>query len=96
MRIVSRPRYPSPVAPAEAADVLDRACASPNHEFWPCEMSLVDEQVIDRTRMHGPRQVTDAYLLALAVSRGGRFVTFQQSVVLSAVSGVTPAHLTVL
>jgi predicted nucleic acid-binding protein len=76
--------------------VLDRACASPHHEFWPCEMSLVDEQVIDRTRMHGPRQVTDAYLLALAVSRGGRFVTFQQSVVLSAVSGVTPAHLTVL
>jgi hypothetical protein len=33
VRIVSRPRYPSPVAPAEAADVLGRACASPHHEF---------------------------------------------------------------
>ena len=75
---------------------VGRACASPNHEFWPCELSLVDDQVIDRTRMHGPRQVTDAYLLALAVGRGGRFVTFDQSVVLSAVSGATPTHLTVL
>ena len=96
VRIVSQPRYPSPVAPAEAVDVLGRACASPHHEFWLCEVSLVDDQVIDRTRVHGPRQVTEAYLLALAVGRGGRFVTFGQSVVLSAVSGATPAHLTVL
>ena len=93
---MSRPQYPSPVAPAEAVDVLDRACASPHHEFWRCEVSLVDDQVIDRTRVHGPRQVTDAYLLALAVGRGSRFVTFHRSVVLSAVSGATPAHLTVL
>ena len=93
---MSRLRYPSPVAPAEAVDVLGRACASPHHEFWPCEVSLVDEQVIDRTRVHGPRQVTDAYLLALAVGRGGQFVTFDQSVVLSAVPGATPTHLTVL
>ena len=70
--------------------------ASPHHEFWLCEVSLVDEQVINRTRVHGPRQVIDAYLLALAVGRGGRFVTFERSVVLSAVSGATPAHLTVL
>jgi len=34
--------------------------------------------------VHGPRQVIDAYLLALAVGRGGRFVTFDRSVVLSA------------
>ena len=33
VRIVNRPRYPSPVALAEAVDVLDRACASPHHEF---------------------------------------------------------------
>jgi len=96
VRTLSRPRYPSPVAPAEAAAALGRACASPHHEFWLCEVSLVDDQVIDRTRVHGPRQVTDAYLLALAVGRGGRFVTFDRSVVLSAVSGATPAHLTVL
>jgi len=96
VRIVSQPRYPSPVAPAEAIDVLGRACASPHHEFWPCEVSLLEERVVDRTRVHGPRQVTDAYLLALAVGRGGRFVTFDRSVALSAVPGATQAHLTVL
>ncbi len=96
VRIVSQPRYPSPVAPTEALDALGRACASPHHEFWRCEVSLVDEQAIDRTRVHGPRQVTDAYLLALAVGRDGRFVTFDRSVVLSAVPAATPAHLTVL
>ncbi len=96
VRIVSQPRYPSPVAPAEAVDVLGRACTSPHHEFWSCEVSLLDDRVVDRTRVHGPRQVTDAYLLALAVCRGGRFITFDQSVVLSAVPRATPSHLTVL
>ena len=96
VRIVSQPRYPSPVAPTEAVEVLAGACASPHHEFWPCEVSLLDERVVDRTRVHGSRQVTDAYLLALAVCRGGRFVTFDRSVVMSAVPRATPEHLTVL
>lgn len=96
VRIVSQPRYPSPVSPAEAMTVLSQACASAHHEFWPCEVSLLDELVVDRTRVHGARQVTDAYLLALSVRRGGKFVTFDQPVALSAVRGATPAHLTVL
>jgi toxin-antitoxin system PIN domain toxin len=70
VRIVSRPRYPSPVAPAEAVDVLGRACASPHHEFWPCEVSLVDDQVIDRTRVHGPRQELHVVIEATGVERG--------------------------
>lgn len=96
LRIVSQPRYPSPVAPAVAADLLQRACSTPHHEFWPCDISLLDEQLVDRTRIHGPRQVTDAYLLALGVRRGGRFVTFDRSIVLSAVVTATQEHLVVL
>ena len=33
------------------------------------------------------KQVTDTYLLALAVANGGRFVTVDQSITLSAVPG---------
>jgi len=66
------------------------------HEFWPCEASVLDEQIFDRSRIHGPRQVTDAYLLALATQREGRFVTFDQSVPLSAVPAAMPENLTVL
>jgi toxin-antitoxin system PIN domain toxin len=96
VRIVSQPRYPSPVAPAQAVDLLEQACTTSYHEFWPCEISVLDGGVIDRNRVHGPRQVTDAYLLALATARGGRFVTFDHSVALSAVPAATPANLTVL
>jgi len=31
-------------------------------------------------RMLGPRQITDSYLLALAVVHGGRFVSFDQRI----------------
>jgi toxin-antitoxin system PIN domain toxin len=96
VRVMSQPRYPSPVAPAVISDLLEEACATPHHEFWQCEISLLDRHVVDRRRLHGPRQVTDAYLLALAVHRGGRFVTFDRSVVTSAVPGATAESLTVL
>lgn len=96
VRIVSQPRYPSPVPPARAVDLLEQACATSHHEFWPCAVSLVNAHVIDRSRVHRPRQVTDAYLLALATHHGGRFVTFDRSVALSAVPAATPDNLAIL
>ena len=42
VRVISQPRYPSPVSPAEAIDLLDQACAEPHHVFWPCDVSLLD------------------------------------------------------
>jgi predicted nucleic acid-binding protein len=44
----------------------------------------------------GPRQVTDAYLLALAVERNGRFVTFDQRISLDAATGAKRRHCVVL
>jgi uncharacterized protein len=96
VRVISQPRYPSPVSPAEAIDLLGRARASEHHEFWPCEISLLDPNIVDRSRLHGPRQVTDAYLLALAAARDGRFVTFDRSLSISAVRGATEDHLAVV
>lgn len=96
VRILSQPRYPGAVAPSVAADLLEGACSTPHHEFWPSEVSVLDRTAVDRTRVHGPRQVTDTYLLALAVHRGGRFVTFDRSIVLSAVPAATAEHVVVL
>lgn len=96
VRVLSQPRYPSPVSATEAIELLGRARASGHHAFWPCDVSLLDEAVVDRSRLHGPRQVTDAYLLALAVRHDGRFVTFDRSVSLSSVPDATPDHLTVV
>ncbi len=96
VRIISQPRYPSPVLPAEAIGLLSEPCGSDHHEFWSCDVSLLDASVVDSSRLHGPRQVTDAYLLALAIAHGGRFVTFDRSLSLSSVRGASEEHLTVL
>ncbi|MHB1639036.1 MAG: type II toxin-antitoxin system VapC family toxin [Candidatus Dormibacteria bacterium] len=96
VRIISQPRYPSPIAPAEAIELLARACASGDHQFWSCDVCLLDQRIVDRSRLYGPRQVTDAYLLALAVAHDGRFITFDQSIALPSVHGATADHITVL
>lgn len=96
IRVISQPRYPSPVSPSEAMRRLRRATSGEFHEFWPCELSLLDERRVDPTRIHGPRQVTDAYLLALAVSKGGRFVTFDASVPRGSVPGASRESLVVI
>jgi toxin-antitoxin system PIN domain toxin len=96
VRIISQARYPSPVSPAEAAGLLARACGGGHHEFWTCEVSLLDPRIVDPSRLHSPRQVTDAYLLALAHAHDGRLVTFDRSVSVATVYGATDDHLTVL
>lgn len=58
--------------------------------------ALLDADRVDPSRVHGPRQVTDVYLLALAVEHGGRFVTFDGSIPRSAATGAEPGHLVVL
>ena len=75
---------------------LARACTEDAHEFWSCDVSLVDPAVADVSRLLGPKQVTDTYLLALAVAHGGRLVTFDEHVALTAVVGATEDRLTVL
>jgi hypothetical protein len=42
------------------------------------------------------RQVTDVYLLALAVAKGGRLVTLDRSIAIKAVPGANTKNLLVL
>ena len=44
----------------------------------------------------GSRQVTDVYLLALAVQQDGRLVTLDRAVALKAVPGSKARHLVVI
>jgi predicted nucleic acid-binding protein len=59
-------------------------------------VSVLDQAVVRLDRIHGATQLTDAYLLALAVRQGGRLVTFDRAVPWQAVPGATAAHLVVL
>ncbi len=59
-------------------------------------MSILDRARIDHRQLHGPRQVTDGYLLALAAAFGGRFVTFDRTIPIAAVHDAADDDLTVI
>lgn len=96
VRILSHPGYPHPHPVAAVVERLGEACATPIHEFWPDDISLLDAGVVDPARVHGPRQLTDVYLFALAIRHRGQFVTFDTAVPRDAVKGADSAHLLVL
>jgi predicted nucleic acid-binding protein len=52
--------------------------------------------VINRERIFGPKQLTDIYLLALAVKHNGRLVTFDRAIPIAAVRGAKPHHAVVI
>lgn len=80
----------------ELVDHLTTFCASGHHEFWPDAVSLRDERSFDLSHARGHRQLTDVYLLGLAVKRRGRLVTFDQKVPLGAVRGARREMLEVV
>lgn len=96
VRIMSTPAYPNAQPAARVAQRLGAAVADASHEFWPDELSLLDGTSARWDRILSPRHVTDVYLLALAVRRGGTFVSFDRSVDLAAVPGASARHYTVL
>jgi toxin-antitoxin system PIN domain toxin len=96
VRIMSHPSYPNPLPVRAVIERLREAAGSPDHEFWPDHLSLLDPGTVDASRVHGPRQVTDVYLLALAVRRDGRFATFDDSVPFSAVKSAEKKHIVLL
>lgn len=96
VRIISQPRYPNPISVRAAIELLDTASSTSHHEFWTCDTSVTDGSAIERDRVHGTREVTDVYLLALAVSHGGRLVTLDRSISRSAVPSAEVDQLVVI
>lgn len=96
VRIMSSPSYPNSKPVQALVKRLGEACAERIHEFWPDEPSLLDSGMFDPTRIHGPRQITDVYLLGLATHHEGSFVTFDGRIPLEAVRKATDGNLVVL
>ncbi|NWG74866.1 MAG: PIN domain-containing protein [Rubrivivax sp.] len=93
IRVMSQPAYPSPLPAAQVAQRLAAAAAQPHHRFWPDSLSLLDDGRVHWDRLLGHRQVTDAYLLALAVEQRGRLVTLDRRIDTALVPGADARHL---
>lgn len=98
VRILGAPGYSAThrATPGQVAEGLRAITEGVDHAFWPDDVSVLDERCIDFTRLHGHRQISDAYLLALAVKHGGTLASFDAAVPLSAVRGATKKHLLAL
>ena len=92
---MSAPAYSAThrASPEQIADGLKGLAEELDHEFWPDDISMLDDTLVDFSRLHGHRQVTDAYLLALAVRRGGALASFDTAMPLTAVRGAGKKHL---
>jgi predicted nucleic acid-binding protein len=57
VRIMSHPGYPNALPVRAVMERLAEASTRNVHEFWPDDVSLLDTQVADCARIHGPRQI---------------------------------------
>lgn len=76
VRISSNPKIlPDAVSPRAACTMLQRLVAQPGHRYLPEAPALADLSAWPALGLVGHRQVTDGYLLSLAVHHGTRLAT---------------------
>jgi len=95
IRIFGSASYPyGPGTTSEARRVLHTFRSAPGHQFWPDDLSLADTHTFPNLPVSP--QLTDLYLLALAVKRGSKLATFDQRIDPALVTGGAAAlHLIV-
>jgi len=98
VRILSHPSYNKQKrsAPADIINLLKSFASRTDHQFWPEDITLRDEEIFSREYFLSSGQLTDIYLLALATKHEGKLVTFDQNISFNAVRIAKPQNLTVL
>ena len=96
LRISTQKSYPQPIRLADSMVLLRAWAVPPRHEFWPDDVSVLDPDIVEATRLLAAKQITDIYLLALAVRHGGRLVTLDRGISIAAVRGASAEHLVML
>ena len=80
VRIVSNPAFSrDALAPADAVALLRDNMNHPGHEYWTESLQLAPAVQAVEGALRGYRQLTDAYLLALASRRKGILATFDRN-----------------
>jgi hypothetical protein len=81
VRIVSNPAFSSDaLSPVEALALLGENLSHRDHQFWTDGLDVPGAVKALEARLQGYKQLTDAYLLALANRRKGVLATFDRGV----------------
>jgi len=79
LRILGSRKYPGgPGSPQAARPILAGLLATPGHQFWPDDLTLMAGGVFPN--LPTSEDITDVYLLALAVKHCARFATFDAGI----------------
>lgn len=80
VRIVSNPAFSQRVvSPRDALEVLQGSLQHRAHRFWTEDIGVTEAVARFGRRLLGHQQVTDAYLLGLAIHKKGRLATLDAS-----------------
>jgi len=96
VRILAQPKYPNSIPLTDAIRRLSGAVSQPEHTFWYDDLSIVEIRHFNTNCIISSRQITDLYLLALAVQNKGRLVTFDKTIPITAIPKATSDNLVVL
>jgi len=94
VRLVSSQAFgPQALTIRDAIALLESNIAHPAHEFWVDEVGVPRAVETFGSRLTGPKQLPDAYLLGLAIHKKGSLVTLDRGILnLLAETGGTSAH----
>lgn len=89
VRILSNPAFSErALTPSGALQVLSRNVEVPEHQFWSDSISVPDATERMATALTGHQQITDAYLVGLAIRNRGRLATMDRGIAQFAPAGV--------
>jgi len=89
VRVLSNPGFSAQaLTPTGALRVLSRNVELPGHEFWADSIDLVQALNHMATPLTGHQQITDAYLVGLAMQNRGKLATLDRGILRLAPPGV--------
>ena len=96
VRILSHPSYPNTPGSSDRALTVLRALTQsiPGHRLIPADVSILDPASFPDLTKASPKNLTDLYLLALAVHQGASFVTFDRKIDATQIPGGLGAYRT--
>ena len=97
VRVCCKPSYQGTRATLkDGVASLRRLCEMQSHVFWSELLSIRDSRIFRWNHVQGYRQLTDLYLLALAVINGGKLATFDDAISLRAITDASAINLEII